>query len=208
MSKDHAISLMRSFSMVDRLDEVWDIAQMLDSGHVAGAFVEAGVWKGGVVGMMALAHLETAAVPMRELVLLDSFEGMPAARPEVDGDEAPNHTGTCLATIEDTIECLVRTVQYPDRLISWYPGWFKDTLRSAAAKIGPIAFLRLDCDWYDSVQECLGRLYPLLTVGGVLSFDDYYHWPGCKRAVDEWLVDHRDYLEPIPMDRLTFRRLR
>ena len=29
-------------------------------------------------------------------------------------------------------------------------------------------------------------MYPLLTKGGILIVDDYGHWKGCKKAVDEF----------------------
>ena len=49
-----------------------------------------------------------------------------------------------------------------------------------------IALLRLDTDWYESTRHELNHLYPLLSVGGVLIIDDYGHWQGAQRAVDEY----------------------
>ena len=48
-----------------------------------------------------------------------------------------------------------------------------------------IALLRLDTDWYESTAHELLHLYPLLNTHGVLIIDDYGHWQGCRRAVDE-----------------------
>ena len=55
---------------------------------------------------------------------------------------------------------------------------------------GPIALLRLDTDWYESTQHELIHLYPRLTAGGVLIIDDYGHWDGCRKAVDEYFTQH------------------
>ncbi|MGA8303163.1 MAG: TylF/MycF/NovP-related O-methyltransferase [Thermoplasmata archaeon] len=53
-----------------------------------------------------------------------------------------------------------------------------------------IALLRLDTDWYESTKHELQHLYPRLTPGGVLIVDDYGHWLGAKRAVDEYFAAH------------------
>ena len=53
----------------------------------------------------------------------------------------------------------------------------------------PIAFAHIDVDWYEPVKTCLERIFPLLSVGGVMVLDDYHSWGGCKRAVDEYLDD-------------------
>ena len=49
-----------------------------------------------------------------------------------------------------------------------------------------IALLRLDTDWYESTARELAVLYPLLVPGGVLIIDDYGHFEGARRAVDEY----------------------
>ena len=49
-----------------------------------------------------------------------------------------------------------------------------------------IALLRLDTDWYESTKHELEYLYPLLAPGGILIIDDYGHWDGCRKAVDEY----------------------
>ena len=34
-------------------------------------------------------------------------------------------------------------------------------------------------------------MFPLLVEGGVLVIDDYQFWAGAKKAVDEYLVEHK-----------------
>ena len=64
------------------------------------------------------------------------------------------------------------------------PGLFEDTLYPA----GPVALAHIDCDWYDSVRVCIERIVPRLAPGGIMIFDDYSSYSGCRRAVDEWLA--------------------
>ena len=62
---------------------------------------------------------------------------------------------------------------------------------------GEIALLRLDTDWYKSTQHELIHLYPLLVGSGVLIIDDYGHWQGAKKAVDEYFSDKKILLNRI-----------
>ena len=51
-----------------------------------------------------------------------------------------------------------------------------------------IALLRLDTDWYESTKIELEVLYPLLVPGGILIIDDYGHFTGARKAVDEYFA--------------------
>ena len=59
----------------------------------------------------------------------------------------------------------------------------EDTLPAHAPP--ELALLRLDTDWYESTLHELEHLYPRLATGGVLIVDDYGHWDGARRAVEE-----------------------
>jgi hypothetical protein len=56
---------------------------------------------------------------------------------------------------------------------------------------GAIALLRLDTDWYTSTKHELIHLYPSLSESGVLIIDDYGHWEGCRKAVDEYFTEQK-----------------
>ena len=62
-------------------------------------------------------------------------------------------------------------------------GLFEDTLTGDK----PVAVAHIDCDWYQSVKTCLLEIWPRLVRGGTLVIDDYFHWSGCRRAVDEFV---------------------
>lgn len=62
----------------------------------------------------------------------------------------------------------------------------KKTLPASASAPGPLALLRLDTDWYESTKHEMDHLYPLLAPGGVLIVDDFGHWEGARRAVEEF----------------------
>jgi hypothetical protein len=66
-------------------------------------------------------------------------------------------------------------------------GLFEDTIQLD----DPVAVAHLDGDWYESTMTCLTRIAPLVVPGGRIVLDDYYHWSGCRRAVDDYF-DGRD----------------
>jgi hypothetical protein len=92
-------------------------------------------------------------------------------------------------------------IGYPSELIKVTVGWFQDTVPNAGSSMGPIALLRLDGDWYDSTKVCLNHLYGKVSRYGVIVVDDYGHFDGCRKAVDEFiaqlgipvLLNHIDY---------------
>ena len=64
-----------------------------------------------------------------------------------------------------------------------------------------LALLRLDTDWYESTRHELRHLYPRLASGGVLIVDDYGHWDGARRAVDEYFASEA---EPVLLHRTDY----
>jgi O-methyltransferase len=66
--------------------------------------------------------------------------------------------------------------------ISLHRGLFDETLHPAAA----VAFAHVDCDWYEPVKLCIERVWPMLSPGGIMLFDDYNDYGGCTKAVDEF----------------------
>ena len=83
-------------------------------------------------------------------------------------------------------------------------GLFEDTLTGDE----PVAVAHIDCDWYQSVKTCLERLWPRLVTGGTLVIDDYFHWSGCRRAVDEFVGGLGGEVRRIEKSRLHLMKAR
>ncbi|ROR89450.1 TylF/MycF/NovP-related O-methyltransferase [Nocardioides aurantiacus] len=75
-------------------------------------------------------------------------------------------------------------VPLDDHRVELVRGLFQDTLEVDE----PVAVAHLDGDWYDSTMTCLERIAPRLVPGGRLVLDDYYHWSGCRTAVDDYFA--------------------
>ena len=64
------------------------------------------------------------------------------------------------------------------------------TLKEESNLPKEISLLRLDTDWYESTKYEMDILFPILQKNGVLLIDDYGHWKGARKAVDEYLTKY------------------
>ena len=60
-----------------------------------------------------------------------------------------------------------------------------------------ISLLRLDTDFYESTKIELEILYPKVIKGGFLIIDDYGHWKGSRKAVDEYFKNSLPFIHFI-----------
>jgi hypothetical protein len=79
--------------------------------------------------------------------------------------------------------------------VQFVKGKVEDTIPQTISE--KIALLRLDTDWYESTAHELKYLYPKLSTKGVLIIDDYGHWEGCRKAVDEYFATNTLLLNRI-----------
>jgi hypothetical protein len=196
---------------VERQLSLYRQAVACEKNNIPGAFVECGTWKGGLVGLMALANLRHG-LKRRPLHLFDSFEGIPEPDPIMDGARAVAEvesvgcqpTGQLksvsgfyekfasgIGTLDDNRNLLEKKIGYPQEFLHYHPGWFQDTVPADAETLEPIAILRLDGDWYASTKVCLDHLYPKVVPGGYVILDDYGSYEGCRKAVDEYRVANK-----------------
>lgn len=202
---------LRPYTMTssERLWSLLNAVRYVTSEGVPGDFVECGVWRGGSVMAMA-GELQRLGVDDRRIWLYDTFQGMTAPT-EADVEAV---TGVYASTmLEDTpvgdgnnvwcvagrsdVEANVHLTGYPDDSFVFVEGDVSQTLHQQAPD--RISLLRLDTDWYESTRVGLEVLYPRLSVGGVCILDDYGHWQGARRAVDEYFeaLGKRPYMHPI-----------
>ena len=179
-----------------KLETVHEAARSVEGANVPGIFLEAGVAMGG----SAIVIAKTKA-PERELRLYDVFEMLP---PPSANDDAKSHevyrsfvSGSVTGPVDRnyvahasdllafTRENMRRAGVDPEAAnIRFVKGLYEQTLRIDE----PVAFAHIDCDWYDSVKLCIDRLADRMSPGGIMLFDDYHSFQGCRRAVDEWLA--------------------
>jgi O-methyltransferase len=197
------IELCRPFTMTspERLYATLSSTKYIARNKIPGAFVECGVWRGGSSMLMAYTLL-SLEVNDRDFYLFDTFNGMTEPT-EVDRDSSgqtakhqlnisekkEGNNIWCIASIEDVQENF-SSVGYPSHLVHYVKGDVEETLKMPENLPDQVALLRLDTDWYASTKKELDILFPRLVKGGVCLIDDYGHWEGARRAVDEYLMEN------------------
>jgi O-methyltransferase len=174
-----------------------DAIAYVAANQIPGDIVECGVWRGGSM-MLAATQLIELGAATRDLWLFDTFEGMTPPSDE-DRDFSGCHATEILdrgdflaekcrayAPLELVAANLAST-GYPRALCHFVKGPVEETLPNSAP--ASIAILRLDTDWYRSTKHELVHLFPRLSSGGILIVDDYGHWQGARKAVDEYFAE-------------------
>jgi hypothetical protein len=187
----------------ERIFSLIEAVKYILTNNIPGDIVECGVWKGG--SMMAVAEtLRHFSVTTRNLYLYDTFEGM--SEPDEMDKTYSGESASDLLKVNsnkeknmvwaystlDTVKAGMDTTRYPKDNIHYVKGKVEDTIPGTTPS--GIALLRLDTDWYESTRHELQHLYPLLVKGGVLILDDYGHWAGAKKAVDEYFTGSKHFL--------------
>jgi O-methyltransferase len=194
----------------ERLFALCEAVKYISVNQVIGDIVECGVWKGG--SMMAVAKtLLSLNDESRVLHLFDTYEGMTnpgendVAVTGKTAQELMNKSKKeeqesiwCYAPLED-VRKAVFSVGYNPQKIHFVQGKVEDTIPQKAPS--KIALLRLDTDWYESTRHELIHLFPRISPGGVIIIDDYGHWLGAKKAVDEYL---QEYKIPLLLNRIDY----
>lgn len=164
-----------------RIAAMIDACKRIERDDIPGDIVECGVWRGGNI---ILARREA---PGRVCWLYDTFTGMTEPGPldvSMSGNRIPAGKSAC--SVDEVRGWLGKYGALDDTFLRWIEGDVCETLRHPANLPAHIALLRLDTDFYASTRAELEVLYPLLSPGGVLIIDDYGHWRGCRKAVDEY----------------------
>lgn len=91
----------------------------------------------------------------------------------------------CYTPLEKVQNRLNATGYSPNNL-HYIVGDVMETLKDKTTIPDKIAILRLDTDWYESSKFELEQMYDNVVIGGVIIFDDYYHWDGQRRATDSF----------------------
>jgi len=181
-AKHHALSFLKRIGLLARL---YYISVRIESLHTQkemltfiksifalpkdapGVLVEAGCYKGSSTAKFSLA----AKAAGRELVVFDSFEGLPNSREHhsktIYGFPVKFRAGDFRGGLEE-VKTHVR--KYGDiTCCRFVKGWFEESLPHFNQ---PIAAAYLDVDLVSSTKTCLKFLYPLLIPGGFLYSQD------------------------------------
>ncbi len=186
------------------------LASKIEKSKIDGCFVECGVARGGCSALMAMVTNDNGGD--RKVWLFDSFEGLPDPTIEDEYKEPIIYEpkdksaslvspGYCLGTYDEVEKLLFSKLSLNKNNVFMVKGWFQDTLPKYKDKIGAIAVLRVDADWYESTKCCLENLYDNVVTGGYIFVDDYGSVTGCKKATDNFLTNKKLNVKLIFDDR-------
>jgi O-methyltransferase len=188
----------KTMTSVERMYALCKAVEYIARQDIVGDIVECGVWRGGSA-MLAALTLQRRGDRRRHLYLYDTYKGMsePAdidvnvlgssARERWVVAQRDDYNAWAYAPLEE-VEKNIRSTGFPMDRVHLIAGKVEDTIPTTMPK--QIALLRLDTDFYESTAHELRHLFPLLSPGGVLIVDDYGHWAGSRRAVDEYFAQH------------------
>lgn len=171
-------------------------AQRLDDDGIDGAILEMGTALGGSAIVLAGSKAAQRPLDVYDVFgmipppsqkdgadVLERYDLIKAGRAEgFGGDTYYGYEPDLRRKVSASFSAL----GYPpeENAVTFHEGLFEDTLHPSA----PVALAHVDGDWYESVKVCLDRVWPALAPGGAMVIDDYDHWSGCRRAVDEFLA--------------------
>ena len=165
---------------------------LLETEDLEGDIVEFGVYQGG--GTLFMAGILRDMDSSRRIHALDTFEGMPKPH---DNDIIPGAHGYCYEEnfFADSSYAYLNFVKnhYGFSGISLYKGLFSDNYHRIADNRFSLCII--DSDQYASTLECLEFIYPRTAAGGLVLVDDV-PLPGVAKAVESFLADKPETLEP------------
>jgi O-methyltransferase len=183
-----------------RIDKVMDIrttptdglflAEALLSLECLGAVVECGCFNGGSTAKLSIV----AAITGRKMFVFDSFEGLPEAdsyntfdlhaRRSVAWTKRNHWQAGRYAARLDAVKTNIDRHGEPS-VCTFIKGWFNETLGAGLPQQVSLAFT--DVDLASSAQECLVRIWPRLSEGGIFFSHDIAYLKVLQAFNDEGL---------------------
>ncbi len=168
---------------------------------VPGDIAELGVWRGA--GLMTWANLlETYVVGNRTKTVygFDNWEGFTSLAPEDGAQDAAAgkvvggfSPKSYLPELKEAIAIFDNDRFIPQKpRVKLVPGDIAKTAPQFVKDNPGVRFslVHFDCDLYEPTKAALEAFWPVLSVGGLMLFDEYAipNWPGETRAVDEFIA--------------------
>ena len=152
--------------------------------------VEFGSYKGG--NAIFLATVLRAVDPTAKVYALDTYSGMPATDKSVDAHGAGDFKDAALEQFQQRIVALGLTNLVPVQ------GLFHETFPGLAPE-RKFAMAHIDADIYASVKYAQDAVWPRMTPGGYVVYDDaeVSSCLGATQAVEELIMDRRIHSEQV-----------
>ncbi len=158
-------ALVRDATVLDPFRADTIAARLVACAELEGDVIECGAFRGGISLLMGLT-IKALGVD-KKVLILDSFEGLPAPDPERDHGYAAGE----YAETQPALEAKIEALELAD-VCEIHAGWFEHTLPTACAN-RKLAFAHIDADLYASTKTCLRTVHRAMVPGGQIVLDDY-----------------------------------
>jgi len=176
---------------VDRIKKL--VAQLelfRKSLNVSGNIVECGVFKGVSFSRLALFR-DVFSQQQKKLIGFDTFKAYYDGSSWFPDDalrvkNLTDNAGTrCITKEQMTASFMSRSIfnfeLIEGDVLNTIPKYVRENARMR------ISFLHLDLDFYEPSLTALKYLFPMMSVGGIVMFDDYGVYDGETLAINEYL---------------------
>lgn len=192
------MEFVKAYTMtsIERLYDLYKSVEYISKSKVPGDMLECGVWRGGSMMLVARTLLAMGDTN-RTLYLYDTFEGHPKpdAQEDIDlwGNRAiddwtihrkTDETSEWAYVSIDEVRANMALTGYPMERIVLVKGMVEKTAGQNTPQA--LSLMRLDTDWYESSRVGLETFWPRLSRCGILIADDYGHYKGQRKAVDDF----------------------
>lgn len=181
-------NLARSLAIVDLLRMTLEVP-----GHVA----EFGCWRGSTTLLLAKSLRIFDPMSLKQVHVFDSFEGLKEFHEPDAGAE--NQIGAYRGSREELERCATLADVQDDVII--HQGRIEDTLPQFASQNREVRFSLIYCDTdlYEATRIIIFETWKLLTIGGVMVFDQWNmnEFPGEGIAVNEFIERSGGTLEVL-----------
>jgi O-methyltransferase len=169
---------IKDYTLVDqyRCYELWQLLNQ--KAKLPGDVLEVGVWRGGTAALIC-SNLAMSGEPGM-VYLADTFHGVVKAGENDNFYRNGEHADASAASVEALLKSL--GLQNYQILQGIFPDETTTLLQDRC-----FAFCHIDVDVYQSAKDVTEWVWPRLTTGGAIVFDDYgfYQCGGVARYVDE-----------------------
>jgi O-methyltransferase len=139
-----------------RCYELWQLVHQ--AAQLPGEILEVGVWRGGTGAILC------RRAPHKRVYLADTFLGVVKAGENDRDYRSGEHADTSLETVQGLLGSLNAANGRP--LVGIFPDDFD-------VKPEAYCFVHIDVDVYDSAAGVMAEVWPKLSRGGIVVFDDF-----------------------------------
>lgn len=171
-----------------RLENVQELVMDVINKDIPGAFLEAGVWRGGV-DIFVRGIFRAYRQNHRPVIVCDSFHGLPPGNTQFHKYDVGWDKTSYLEVSAPSVARNFLQSALLDEEVYFAKGFFNETMPQLAKQVKRIAVLRMDGDIYQSTVDVLYHLYDKVPVGGWVILDDWLTFPS-RFAVEDFMRVH------------------